>query len=63
MAFPGSAVPGLAPGDLLTGLVYGILKILAWCAMGIIVAGMVTSFFCDLFECRTWRRGRGPSRV
>ena len=63
MAIPGSAAPGLAPADLLTGLVYGLLKILAWCAVGVVVAGMVATFLCDRFERRTWRQGRGPSLV
>jgi hypothetical protein len=59
MEFPGGAVSGV----LLTGLVYGILRILALSAMGVVIAGMIISGFCDLFECRKWRRCRGRSQT
>lgn len=52
---------GPVPGDLLTGLVYGILRILALSAAGIVIVGMITSGLCDLFECRKWRRHHGRS--
>jgi len=63
MDFLAAAVHGLVPSDLLTGLVYGILKILALSAVGIVVAGVMTTCLCDLFECRKWRQGRGLSRI
>jgi hypothetical protein len=63
MEFLGAAVHGIGPSDVLTGLVYGILKILAFSAMGIVIAGMVTSCLCDLFECRKWRQCRGRTET
>ena len=51
-----AADPGVAPADLLTGLVYVILKILAYGAIGIALVGVVTTCWCCLFECRKWRR-------
>jgi len=63
MEFPGSAVHSLVPVDPLTGLVYGILRILALSAMGVVIAGMIISCFCDLSECRKWRRYHGRSRT
>jgi|GEM_PF-1738920 len=56
-----AADPGVAPADLLTGLVYVILKILAYGAIGIALVGVVTTCWCCLFECRKWRRFRGHS--
>ncbi len=61
MEFLGTAGYALAPGDLLTGLVYGILKILALSGAGVVIAGMIASGLCDLFECRKWRRYHGRS--
>lgn len=63
MEFLGEAVPGLMTGDLLTGLAYGILKIVALIAAGLVIAGMIASCLCDLFECRKWRRYHGRSRT
>lgn len=48
--------PGVAPADLLTGLVYVILKILAYGAIGIALVGVITTCWCCLFECRKLRR-------
>lgn len=56
MNFPGAA-------DLLTGFVYGIIKILAYGAMGVVAAGIVMTCWCDLFECKKWRRSQGKSEV
>jgi hypothetical protein len=63
MDFLGIAFHGLVPGELLTGLVYGILKILALSAGGLVVMGTVTSCLCDLFECRKWRQCRGRTET
>lgn len=61
MEFLGTAVLGIVPSSLLTGFVYGILKLLALSALGIVAAGMATSCLFDLFECRRWRRYHGRS--
>lgn len=63
MEFLGTAVLGIVPSNLLTGLVYGLLKLLAFCALGIVIAGMVTSCLCDLFECRKWRQCHGRTET
>jgi hypothetical protein len=51
-----AANPGVAPADLLTGLVYVILKILAYGIIGIAFVGVVTTCWCCLFECRKSKR-------
>jgi len=50
------ADPGGLTADALTGLVYGIIKILAYGALGVVLAGVVATCVCDLFECRKLRR-------
>ena len=44
-------------------VVYGIIKILALGAVGVVVVGAVVSCVCDIFECREWKRGRGRTEV
>jgi hypothetical protein len=61
MDFLGVAYHGLLPGELLTGLVYGILKMLAFGAAALVIVGTVASGLCDLFECRKWRQAHGRS--
>ncbi|MFO7733184.1 MAG: hypothetical protein R6X21_05990 [Candidatus Aminicenantes bacterium] len=55
--------PGVAPADLLIGLVYVILKILAYGAIGIALVGVVTTCWCCLFECRRCRGSSGDLRA
>jgi len=59
MDLVGTADPGAVAGDPLTGLVFGILRILAFSGMGIVLAGIVMTCLCDLFECRRLRRSHG----
>lgn len=47
---------GIAPADLLTGLVYVVIKVLAFGALGIVLVGVVTTCWCCFFECRKLRR-------
>jgi hypothetical protein len=61
MDFLGMADPGILPTEALTGLAYGIIKILAYGAMGVVFAGIVVTCWCDLFECKKWRRCQGRS--
>lgn len=57
------ADPGLMPTDTLTGLAFGIIKILAYGALGVVVFGVVATCLCDLFECRKWRLARGRTET
>ncbi len=45
----------IAPADLLTGLVYVVIKFLAYGAVGIALIGVVTTCWCCLFDCRKLR--------
>jgi hypothetical protein len=63
MNFLEMASQGVLPTDALTGLAYGIIKILAYSAMGVVFAGIVMTCWCDLFECRKWRRCQGRTEV
>ena len=56
MDFLGMADPGVVPSDALTGIAYGIIKILAYGAMAVVAAGIIMTCLCELFECRKWRR-------
>ncbi len=49
--------------DALRGLAFGIIKILAYGAMGVIFVGIVMTCLCDLFECKKWRRSEGRTEV
>jgi len=49
--------------DALTGLAFGIIKILACGAMGVVFVGIVMTCLCELFECRKWRRCQGRTEV
>ena len=49
--------------DLLTGLVYGIIKILAYGAAGVVLVGVIMTGMCNLFECKKWRRNEGRTEV
>ena len=59
MDFLGMADPGVVPADVLTGLAFGIIRVLALSAMGIVLAGVVMTCLCDIFECRKLRPGHG----
>jgi hypothetical protein len=59
MDLVGTTDPGAVAGDPLTGLVFGILRILAFSGMGIVLAGIVMTCLCDIFECRRLRRSHG----
>ena len=63
MDFLGMVDPGVLPADALTGLVYGIIKILAYGAMGVVFVGIAMTCWCCLFECRKWRRCQGRTEV
>jgi hypothetical protein len=55
--------PGVLPTEPLAGIVYGIIKLVAYGALGIVLIGAVTTCWCCFFECRKWRRGQGKSDV
>ena len=63
MDFLGIADPGLVPSDALTGIAYGIIKILAYGAMAVVFAGLIMTCLCDLFECRSLRRRQGRTEA
>lgn len=63
MDLAGLAGSGIFSAEALTGLVYGIIKILALGAVAVVVVGAVVSCLCDIFECREWKRGRGRTEV
>lgn len=47
----------------LSRLALGVIKVLAFAALGLVVLGAVVSGLCDLFECRKWRRDQGRTEV
>jgi hypothetical protein len=55
----GMVDPGVVAGDALTGLAFGIIRVLALFSMGIVLAGVVMTCLCDIFECRKLRPGHG----
>lgn len=57
------ADPSIVPADALTGLAFGIIKVLAYGALGVVVFGVVATCLCDLFECRKWRLARGKTET
>lgn len=57
------ADPGIVPSDALTGIAYGIIKVLAYGAMAVVAAGIVMTCLCDLFECRKWRQSHGRTEA
>jgi hypothetical protein len=63
MDFLVMADPGVLPTDALTGLVYAIIKILAYSAIGVVFFGIIMTCLCDLFGCRKLRRCHGRSEV
>jgi hypothetical protein len=63
MDFLGVAYHGLLPGELLTGLVYEILKMLSLGAAALVIAGTVTSCLCRLCECHKWRECHGRTEM
>jgi hypothetical protein len=63
MDFLGAADPSVLSIDVLTGLVFGIIKILACGAIGVVFVGFTMTCWCCLFECRKWRRHQGRTEV
>jgi hypothetical protein len=63
MNFLSVADPGVITAGALTGLADGIIKILAYGAMGVAAAGIVMTCLCDLLECRRWRQDQGQTEV
>ena len=63
MDFLGIADPGVFPAELLTGLVYGIIKILAYGAIGVVLVCVALTCLCEFFECRKWRRCQGRTEA
>ena len=59
MDFLSMAGPGLAAGDVFTTVAFGIIRIVAYAAVGAVSIGVVAACLCDLFECRKWRRCHG----
>ena len=57
------ADPGFVPSDALTGIAYGIIKILAFGALAVVAAGIVMTCLCDLFECRKLRQSHGRTEA
>ena len=63
MDLMGMAGSGVLTTDVLAGLVYGIVKIVAFGAVGVVVVGALVACLCDLFEGREWGRCRGRTEV
>jgi hypothetical protein len=59
----GMAGSGVLTTDVLVGLVYSIIKLVAFGAVGVVVLGALVACLCDLFEGREWRRCRGRTEV
>lgn len=59
MDFLGMADPGVVPADAMTALVYGIIRILAYGAMGTVLVGILGTCWCCLLEHRKGRRCQG----
>lgn len=62
----GMADPGVLSADGLSELVFGIIRILAYGALGVVIAGIILTVWCDLIECGKVKRRRGhadPRRV
>ena len=57
------ADPGVVPSDALTGIAFGIIKILAYGAMAVVAAGIVMTCLCCFFECRKWRQSHGRTEA
>jgi hypothetical protein len=57
------ADPGFISADAVTGFAFGIIKILAYGAMGVVAAGIVMTCLCDLFECRRRRQDQGRTEA
>jgi hypothetical protein len=55
----GMADPAVISTDGLTELAFGIIRILAYGALGVAVAGIVIMLLCDVFECGKTERRRG----
>jgi hypothetical protein len=53
----------LIRADLLTGLLYGIIKVLAFGGLGLVFAGIVVTGLCDLFDSKRWKRCHGQTNV
>ena len=56
MDFLSATDPGEFPANTLTGVVFTILRILAYGAVGVVVVSAVTTCWCCIFECRRWKR-------
>ncbi|MGB8959724.1 MAG: hypothetical protein WCC00_12015 [Candidatus Aminicenantales bacterium] len=63
MDFLGIADPGVVAADAMTGLTFGIIRILGFGALGIVVFGFLLSGLCDLFECGKWRHAQGRTET
>jgi hypothetical protein len=63
MGLLGMADPSFVSADALTGLAFGIIKLLGYGALGIVAFGLLLSGLCDLFECRKLRRDQGRSEL
>lgn len=61
MDLMGMADPGAVPAEALSGLAFGIIKIVALGALGIVAFGFVMAGLCDIFECRMWRKAAGQT--
>ena len=59
MNFLSMAGPGLVAGDVATAAAFGIIRAVAYAAIGAVFIGVVAACLCDLFECRRWRRCHG----
>jgi hypothetical protein len=59
MMFLGMVDPGFVSADAVTGVAFGIIKILGYGALGIVVFGFLLSGLCSFFDCRKWRRSEG----
>jgi len=63
MDFLGIADPAVVSSEAMTGLAFGIIKIVSLGAIGVVAFGVFMSLLCDLFECRKWRLVQGRTET
>ncbi len=59
MNFLSMAGPGLVASDVAAVSAFGIIRAVAFAALGAVLIGAVAACLCDFFECRRWRRSHG----
>jgi hypothetical protein len=63
MDLQGMADPAALTGDGLTGLVFGIIRIIAFGGLGFVLFGLVLALLCDLCEGHRLKQGHGRTET